>query len=222
MIALNFQNYYAPKLYGLPDNLTNIFWIRYAQPVGKVLVRASLPVNTFPAGQADPESGLGDFNVFGAYLATPEDAKTQFGIGPLLAAPTASDDALGSGKWQGGAAVVVFSAPSPQIQYGGLITYQASFAGDSERANTSLLVLQPFGFWQLGSGNYLRTAPLWIFNLETGDYNVPFGFGIGRVVKVGNIVFNIFLEPQFTMLHEGAGQPAFQVFTALNMQFLTN
>lgn len=221
MIALNFQNYYAPKLYGLPDDLTNIFWLRYAQPFGKVLVRASLPLNTLPTGQADPQSGLGDFNVFGAYLATPEDAKTQFGAGPLLAAPTASDDALGSGKWQGGAAVVVFAAPSPQIQYGGLITWQASFAGDSDRASTNLLVLQPFGFWQLGGGTYLRTAPLWIFNLESNDYNVPFGFGVGRVVKVGNIVFNIFLEPQFTMLHEGVGQPAFQIFTALNMQFIT-
>jgi hypothetical protein len=222
MIAFNIQNYYASRLYGLPDDMTNIFWLRYAQPVGRVLIRASLPVNTFPTGQTDPKSGLGDFNIFGAYLATPGDASTQFGIGPLLAAPTASDDALGSGKWQGGAAVVVFAAPSAQIQYGGLITWQASFAGDKARANTNLLVLQPFGFWQLGGGTYLRTAPLWIFNLESHDYNVPVGFGIGRVVKVGNIVFNIFLEPQYTMLHEGAGQPAFQIFTGLNMQFITN
>jgi hypothetical protein len=222
MKALNFQNYYTPALYGLPDDITNTFWIRYAQPVGRVLIRASLPLNTLPSGQTDPKSGVGDFNIFATYLATPETAATQFGIGPLLAAPTASDDVLGSGKWQAGAAIVVFSAPSTQIQFGGLVTVQASFAGDDDRADTGLLVLQPFAMWQLGKGTYLRSAPLWVFNLESGDYNVPFGLGVGKVVKVGNTVFNIFLEPQFTMLHEGVGQPAFQLFTGLNLQFVSD
>jgi hypothetical protein len=71
----------------------------------------------------------------------------------------------------------------------------------------------------LNGGTYLRTAPIWAFDLRTGHYNVPFGFGIGRVTKVGRSVFNIFIEPQFTILHDGVGQPAFQVYTALNMQF---
>ena len=72
---------------------------------------------------------------------------------------------------------------------------------------------------QLGGGTYLRTAPVWAFDLENRAYNVPFGFGIGRITKVGNTVFNIFIEPQFTILHHGIGQPAFQLLTALNMQF---
>jgi hypothetical protein len=67
---------------------------------------------------------------------------------------------------------------------------------------------------------YLRTAPLWIFNIETGDYNVPIGFGIGKILKVGKTVYNIFIEPQYTVLHYGVGQPEFQLFVALNMQFL--
>jgi hypothetical protein len=62
-------------------------------------------------------------------------------------------------------------------------------------------------------------APIWFFDLETGDYNVPFGLGAGRVTKVGSIVYNMFVEPQFTFLHDGIGQPAFQLFTGLNMQF---
>jgi hypothetical protein len=220
MKALNFQNYYVPNLYGLPDETSNTFWFRYAQPVGRVLVRASLPLSTVPTGQGDPTSGLGDFNIFGAYLLAPATAPTQYGVGPLLVVPTASEDALGSGKWQAGAAAVVYSSASPQVQFGGLATWQVSFAGESDRSNTNAIVLQPFGFWQLGKGTYLRTAPLWVFNLESGDYNVPFGFGIGKITKVGSTVFNIFIEPQFTMLHDGVGQPAFQVFTALNLQFL--
>lgn len=63
-------------------------------------------------------------------------------------------------------------------------------------------------------------APAWTFNLEDDSYSVPLGFGIGKVVKAGHTVFNIFIEPQFTVLHDGVGQPELQVFTGLNMQFL--
>ena len=58
-----------------------------------------------------------------------------------------------------------------------------------------------------------------MFNLEKGEYHVPFGFGIGKVMKVGNTVFNIFMEPQFSILSKGVGQPRFQLYMALNMQF---
>ena len=41
----------------------------------------------------------------------------------------------------------------------------------------------------------------------------------GKVLKVNNIVFNIFAEPQFTILHKGVGQPEVQLFIGLNTQF---
>jgi hypothetical protein len=66
----------------------------------------------------------------------------------------------------------------------------------------------------------LRSASLWIFNIEKSTYNVPLGFGIGKVVKSGRTVFNMFVEPQFTIFHDGVGQPELQIFAALNMQFL--
>lgn len=215
--AFNVQNYYIPKLYGVDNEIANTFWFRFAAPTGRVLWRASLPLRTVPTG-GDPESGLGDFDIFAAYLAVQKPTLT-LGLGPQLVAPTASNDALGTGRWQVGLAAVAFAVLSPQLQTGGLVVWQTDFAGDSDRAGTNVLGIQPFGFWQLGGGTYLRTAPIWAFNLETGDYHVPFGFGIGQVTTVGRTVFNIFLEPQFTLLHEGIGQPAFQIFTALNMQF---
>jgi len=39
------------------------------------------------------------------------------------------------------------------------------------------------------------------------------------VVKAGGTVFNLFIEPQYTVLVEGVGQPLFQIYTAVNMQF---
>jgi hypothetical protein len=215
MVAFNIQNYYYASLYGT-DDTANTAWLRYAQPFGKWLMRASLPIVTVPAAE-DPISGLGDFNVFLAYLLSDPSSPKQYGVGPLLAAPTATDDALGVDAWQAGAAAVYFDASSKVVQWGGLVTYQTDVTGDDD---TSLGVLQPFLMIQLGKGTYLRSAPLWIFNLEDSTYNIPLGFGIGKVVRSGNTVFNMFIEPQFTILHDGLRQPELQIFAGLNMQFL--
>jgi hypothetical protein len=215
--SLNLQNYYAPSLYGVPDQSTNTMWIRGVIPISRTVTRASLPLATRPSGSTESVSGLGDFNMFVAYLLV-SDASTTLGLGPLLVAPTATDDALGQGKWQAGAALVAFKA-TKVVQVGGLLTWQGSFAGDSDRPSTSILATQPFAVWQLGKGTYLRSTGVWNFDLKSGDYSVPIGFGIGHVVKAGGIVYNIFFEPQFTILHDGAGEPKIQLFAGLNLQF---
>ena len=216
--TFNLHNYYVPKLTGLPDATSNTMWLRYAQPIGRFLIRASLPIPTVPTGRLSSTSGLGDLNAFGTYLAG-NNAKTTVGVGPLIAIPTATDENLGSGKWQAGAALIVFQVVSPQLQIGGLVTWQTSFAGDSDRSETNLMATQLFGIWQLGTGYYLRSTGIMAFNLKSGDYNVPFGMGVGKVLKLEKVVFNIFAEPQFTVLHNGAGQPEIQLFFGMNTQF---
>jgi len=218
MRALNIQDYYIPKLYGLDDEIANTFWVRAVYPTGPILWRASMPLKTVPTAM-EPASGLGDIDVFAAYLAVNKPTLT-VGIGPQIVFPTASEDALGTGKWQLGVAAVVYGIVVPQWQLGGLVTWQTSIAGDENRDDTSVLAAQPFSIWQLGGGTYLRTAPIWVFDLKSGDYHIPLGFGIGQVVKVNKTVFNIFIEPQFTILHSGVGQPAFQIYTGCNMQFI--
>ena len=215
--ALNLQNYYASSLYGVPDRSTNTTWIRGVVPISRTVTRASLPLATRPSGSTESVSGLGDFNIFTAYLFV-SNPTTSIGAGPLLVVPTATDDALGQGKWQAGAAAVAFKV-TPLVQFGGLLTWQGSIAGDEDRPNTSILAAQPFVMWQLGGGTYLRSTGLWTFDLNSGDYVVPIGFGLGQVIKSGKIVYNIFLEPQFSILHEGTGQPKVQLFAGINLQF---
>jgi len=221
-VAFNVQNYWIPRLYGLPDDTANYLWLRGVVPAGRWLIRASVPVPTVPSSDPtvlDSVSGLGDVNAFAAYTLTKPGATRMIGVGPLLAAPTATDDALGSGKWQGGAAAVVFDFSSPKVQWGTLLTWQASFAGDDDREDTNLLVFQPFYIFQLGKGLYLRSTAIWAFNLEQNTYNMPFGLGIGKVLVNKNTVYNFFVEPQFTFLHRGVGEPELQIFAGINMQF---
>ena len=221
--ALNFQNYYIPELTS-PDKSANQFWIRYAQPVSlgetKWIFRASLPVNSYPVSPNwDTKTGIGDFNAFAAYLIDVGDPAISFGIGPQLTAPTASDDQLGSEKWSAGFANVLFNAKSPKFQYGYLLTWQASFAGDDNATDVNTGAFQPFAFYQLGKGTYLRSAPIWVYNFENDTYSVPLGLGIGQVIPKGKTVYNVFIEPQVSLADEGAGWPEWQIFVGLNMQF---
>jgi hypothetical protein len=223
MTAFNVQQYFIGELTE-SDRSANQFWLRYAEPfkLGRSdwLMRASLPINSFPtASGGDTKTGLGDFNAFAAYLIDLGNPAVSFGIGPQLTAPTATEDELGSGKWSAGVANVLFNAKSPKFQYGYLLTWQASFAGKSGREDVNVGAFQPFLFYQLGNGLYLRSAPIWVYNFENDDYSVPLGLGIGQVVAKGKTVFNFFVEPQVSVADRGPGQPQWQVFFALNMQF---
>lgn len=115
---------------------------------------------------------------------------------------------------------MLFDASSAKFQYGYLLTWQASFAGDSDRAEVNVAALQPFAFYQLGHGTYLRAAPIWVYNLENDDYSVPLGVGIGQVIKRSKVVYNVFLESQFSVADDSPNQPEWQIFLGFNMQFL--
>ena len=217
--AVNIQNYFQSDLAG-SDGTANTFWVRYAKPVtafgGNWLIRASLPVLRLPTATGS-ESGLGPANIFAAYLFDTGNPSLTFGAGPLLALPTSTGDIPIGDTWDLGAAALLFDARSSLFQYGALVTYQTDVAGSGD---SELMVAQPFGIFQLGAGWYLRSTGVWTFNLDTNDYAVPVGFGFGRAIKSGNKVFNYYLEPQATILSDGAGQPDFQLLAGFNIQFV--
>jgi len=220
MTAFNIQDYYIGELTET-DDTANQAWLRYAKPFSLAktdwLFRASLPIN---APDGDKETGIGDLNMFAAYLIDTGNPALSFGFGPQLTVPTATKDELGSEKWSAGFANVLFDASSHRYQYGYLLTWQASFAGSDDRDDVNTAAFQPFAFYQLGGGSYLRAAPIWVYNLENDDYSVPLGIGVGQVIKEGKTVYNMFIEPQFSVADSGPGQPEWQLFLGFNMQFL--
>jgi hypothetical protein len=217
LAAFNLQNYYASQLSELADASANTFLLRFAAPFGPLLARATLPVVTTSAPGASA-SGLGDLNMFVTWRLTAPSSPLTFAVGPLYVAPTASDDALGAGKHQLGGAVILLESIGPLL-CGTLLQYQHSIAGDGSREDTSVFTPQLFAILQTGGGTYLRSAPVATFNLESGNYSVPIGLGIGHVAKVESVVINAFIEPQFTLLSHGSGQPLFQLFSGINFQF---
>ena len=62
--------------------------------------------------------------------------------------------------------------------------------------------------------------PIWVYNLENDDYSELLGVSVGLEIKQGKTVYNPFVEPQFSVADRGPGQPQWEVFLGLNMQFL--
>lgn len=215
--AVNIHNYWIPEVAGT-DETANTMWFRYAQPVGSWLIRASLPIQRTTLPGDVTASGIGYSNVFAAYLFDTGVPSTTLGLGPIVGVPTTTGSVPAPTAWSAGLAGVLFDARSDLVQWGGLVTWQSDFGG-SDNSSINLLAVQPFGMLQLGGGTYLRSVGIWTFNLDNGDYSVPVGFGIGKVISTGKTVFNFFVEPQFTVLSSGAGQPEFQVFFGFNTQF---
>lgn len=222
--AFNVQNYYIGELTDTDED-ANQMVLRYAQPFSlggsDWLMRASLPISTFPTGMRGAhQTGVGDADIFAAYLIDTGNPAISFGVGPQLVAPTASDDSLGNEQWQAGIANVYFNSTSAKYQYGYLLIYRGGIGDTNGRDRVSLAAMQPFFFYQLEDGWYTGTAPLWNYDFQSDSYSVPVGARLGKVLKANKTVFNVFMEPQVSIADRGPGQPEWQLFFAVNMQFM--
>jgi hypothetical protein len=218
MNAVYFQNYYAPTVYGAPGS-GNLLDVRTLIVSGRQIIRATLPISSSEDGNGNQHSGLGDFNVFDAIRLSPEESKDVLAVGPLLVAPTATSRSLGQGKWQAGLAAVGLHQLSQGSLLIGILTWQHSFAGEDSRPGAQLVTFQPIVALSIGGGYYVRSSGIWSFDVVSNKTLIPVGIGCGKVFKTGNAIVNAFIEPQFTVYHNGTGLPSFQLFSGLNFQF---
>jgi hypothetical protein len=224
-ITVNFHDYYVPDIIALPGREANQYLQRgllaYELFGMQQLFRYTLPIATAPTFPSGSETGLGDLFLINFSLFPPLPGKVEVALGPLLVAPTASADVLGQGKWQTGPAIAIV-APQSWGLAAGLIQYQHSFAGEEDRADVRLLTFQPVITYNLPQGYYLRSSAIWTFDFEADNHFIPLGLGIGNVWKVDDrTTANLFVEPQYTVWHDGIGMPRWQIFVGLNLQFST-
>ena len=75
-----------------------------------------------------------------------------------------------------------------------------------------------------GCRSFVNSSPnlrWWLFANFGADQLCPEMLKRGAPLKLkpnGNTI-NLFAEPQFTLAHSGAGQPQFQLFSGVNLQF---
>ncbi|MDZ5435888.1 hypothetical protein T3H00_24900 [Pseudomonas fluorescens] len=220
--GMNLQDYYTPRYYG--SNIhTNDLLVRGTMPIAAndfigvpQLLRGTAPISTHPDPNGGYSTGEGDLNLFDIFLLKTEGV--QLGIGPMITAPFADQDELGTGKWQAGFAAVAIDA-SPRGLLGALVQYQSSFAGDHDREHVETATLQPFVIHNLDHGWYLRSTGIWTFDLKNDTHYIPLGLGGGKVWKDGPNILNAFIEPQWTVERKGDGVPQFTLFVGLNATF---
>ncbi len=154
-----------------------------------LLVRTIVPLRTIDWPVA--ADGLGDVSIIPYYV--PDVTATTFvGYGGALIAPTATEDALGSGKWAAGPAIIA-ARPGKPITWGGLVQHVWSFAGDGDRASVSVTTVQPFITYLLPGGwaVNLTSESNYNWNAPAGNaWTVPLTVGIARVVRFGGEFVN--------------------------------
>lgn len=154
-----------------------------------LLLRTIVPV-LFKNWPTD-DTGLSDITLVPYYV--PDIMKQTFlGYGAALGIPTATEDALGSGKWTAGPAMIVARTGNP-ITFGGLVQHIWSYAGDSERDDVSVTTLQPFLSYLLGGGwaASLTAEASYNWNTDEGKWTVPLAASLSKVVNIGGKYVNV-------------------------------
>ncbi len=131
------------------------------------------------------EFGLGDTvqSVFFSPKA-PTAGGWIWGAGPVLLAPTASDDLLGGEKWGAGPTGVVLKQEGPWT-YGALANHIESFAGDSDRGDVSATFLQPFLAYVTPSQTTYSLNTESTYDWENRQWSVPVNLTVNQLLKFG-------------------------------------
>jgi hypothetical protein len=132
------------------------------------------------------EFGLGDFT-YQAFFSPADSGAVVWGVGPATIIPTNTDERLGRDKWSLGPAAVVVARPGHWV-FGGLVQNVWSVAGDSDENDVNFFSFQYFINYNFENGWYLSSTPTIIADWEADSddrWTVPFGGGVGRLVRFG-------------------------------------
>jgi hypothetical protein len=183
--------------------------IRWITPI----VYQPLPVPQLPAPPLQTTTGvygLGDMNP--TFFLAPKKSKIIWGIGPTFVLPTATNTTfLGQGKLSMGPSVVALVQPA-HWTIGLLANNVWSVAGHSDlnKPAVNQFLLQWFVNYNMKKGWYLTTSPIITANWRANDSNVwtvPFGGGVGRIMKLGFQPVNITAQFYGNAVHPPGASP---------------
>lgn len=172
--------------------------LQVGKGVGNWLVRATLPVI-----QGTNDTDIGDLAVLIPRAWTLDNGML-VGAGLNFSLPTATSDNIGydSLGLGFGAGYMVMEKGNP-FSHSGLLTYLYNVDADTVEDERNQFQYQPFMFWQLGDGTYLRSSAQMTFDLHNDEYHVPVGLGIGQVIKTSGVTYNFYAEVQQAVYLKG-------------------
>lgn len=132
--------------------------------------------------------GLADIT-YTAFFSPKDSGSWIWGVGPAMVLPVATEDRYASDKWSAGPAFVALTMPGKWVA-GVLAQNVWSFAGDDDAADVNKFLFQYFLNYNFDEGWYFSSTPIITANWEADSDNrwtIPFGGGIGRLVKHGNL-----------------------------------
>ena len=184
---------------GQQESAGETFLFQPVLPLSKTnLLRPALPIVRTPDVLGTPSvEGIGDLFLLDLFFF--HQSKSTFGVGPVASLPTASNDLLGSGKYQLGASFVYLYKGFKKDLPGILLYNQWSVAGDGDRKDINNLSFQVvwvhhFKTWYMGWTD--QTALVDWENASRVTF--PVGFKFGKVFK-GKTPINVAFQPYYTI-----------------------
>jgi len=130
--------------------------------------------------------GLGDIQEQ-LYLSPGKASSFIWGAGPVFQFPSATNVALGTGKWAAGPGGVALVVKGPWV-VGALANNIWSIGEDNGRTDVDLLTIQPFINYNFPGGWYLTSSPIitanWVADSDN-RWTVPIGGGVGKIFRIG-------------------------------------
>jgi hypothetical protein len=139
--------------------------------------------------------GLGDMNPQFFFSPNAPFHGWIWGAGPVLLLPTATDNALGTGKWGAGPTAVGLRQEGPWT-YGLLANHLWSFAGEGSRPDVNQTFLQPFLAYNTKTGFGVTLQTESAYNWEAEQWTVPIGLFASQVLKLGGQPISLQFGPR--------------------------
>ena len=211
--------------------IINIVSVPLDKDVGKLFGASGSQLATDPGLRAiagDPfgrTSGLGD-SVLLTLLGPNRDDGWVWGGGVSHIFPTATEDVLGQEKWQAGPSALLVRLGKEHGGLGienwnfGILPQQFwSYAGDSDRPETSHMDIQYFINWKLNATQLIGMTPNIRINWRAdGGEKLSFPIGLGTIgmFKVGRLPVRWGVEVQYNVVQPDKVAPEwnFKMFLA--------
>lgn len=198
---------------GPSDRIQNVMNVQPVIPLtaGKdwnLIIRWITPIIFQPVGPQSGFYGFGDMQP--AFFLSPKKGKLIWGGGPQLLLPTATKTGiLGQGKFGLGPTAVVLVQPG-KWTVGALVNNVWSVAGHSNLPDVNQFLLQYFVNYNLQKGWYVTWQPTLTANWQAtngGRWVVPFGGGVGRIMKLGFQPVNLTAQFYGNAIHPEGASP---------------